>query len=163
MENFKKNPIKILLADDDPDDRELFSDTIKDVSANANLIVFEDGKTLLSHLNNNSSDKPDLIFLDINMPFMCGKECLKEIRKSNEFKNVPVVVFSTSANDNDIYETFKHGANLFITKPGSYNEQVDLFHRFFHLFSTGKLLDRTMSSFVLIPTVSISYRLQLGG
>jgi CheY-like chemotaxis protein len=156
MENFRNYPSTILLADDDPDDRELFGETIKDVSPGSKLFTFENGKGILAYLDRPVA-VPDLIFLDINMPLVCGKECLKEIRQNVNFKDVPVVIFSTSTNDNDIYETYKHGANLFMTKPGSYMEQVDIFRRFFNLYQMGKLKDRTMSSYVLIPTVTVSY------
>ena len=155
MENFRNKSIQLILADDDPDDRELFTETIKDIAPSASLHAFEDGRGLLAYLDKCDNPGPDIIFLDINMPYICGKECLKKIRTHSKFRDTPVIIFSTSTDENDIYETYKYGANLFITKPGSYMEQVDVFHRFFALYHQGKLMDRVMASFVLIPTVNI--------
>src|SRR5690348_165444 len=131
MESKIKRPIQIALADDDPDDRELFGETIKETAPQSKLSMFEDGQQLLTYLETCNGNPPDVIFLDINMPYVSGKESLKQIRSNAQFNHIPIVMFSTSTNENDVYDTFKFGANLFITKPGSYLEQVDVFHRFF--------------------------------
>jgi CheY-like chemotaxis protein len=64
---------------------------------------------------------PELIFLDLNMPRKNGLECLKEIRSSEKFSKIPIAIYSTSASKNDIEETFRNGANVYIKKPSDFN------------------------------------------
>lgn len=113
-------PSRILLADDDADDRELFEEALSDIHPNAVLTTAQDGEELMFILKN--YHKPDLLFLDLNMPRKNGKECLHEIAKHPELKKIPIVIFSTSVNPTDIEETFSLGAMLFFRKPNSYEE-----------------------------------------
>lgn len=69
---------------------------------------------------------PDVIFLDLNMPYKSGKECLNEIRQNAKLKHIPIVIFSTSNSEIDIEETFKKGANLYFKKPIDFNLQKTL-------------------------------------
>jgi CheY-like chemotaxis protein len=105
-----------LLVDDDDDDKEIFCLALQKVDPSIDCTTASDGLEALSILNNNSF-VPDYIFLDLNMPRMDGKECLKEIRKRRHLNNVPVIIFSTSSADKDIEETKRLGASSFITKP----------------------------------------------
>jgi CheY-like chemotaxis protein len=105
-----------LLVDDDDDDKEIFCLALQIVDPSIDCTTASDGLEALSILTNNSF-VPDYIFLDLNMPRMDGKECLKEIRKRRQLNNVPVIIFSTSSADKDIQETRKLGASSFITKP----------------------------------------------
>jgi CheY-like chemotaxis protein len=113
-------PSRILLADDDADDRELFEEALSDIHPNAVLTTAQDGEELMYILRNYHT--PDLIFLDLNMPRKNGKECLHEIVKNPTLKKIPIVIFSTSINPVDIEETFSLGALLFFRKPNSYEE-----------------------------------------
>jgi CheY-like chemotaxis protein len=113
-------PSRILLADDDADDRELFEEALSDVHPNAVLTTAQDGEELMFILKN--YHKPDLLFLDLNMPRKNGKECLHEIVKHPDLKKIPIIIFSTSVNPTDIEETFSLGAILFLRKPNSYEE-----------------------------------------
>ncbi|HEY0744822.1 MAG TPA: response regulator [Chryseosolibacter sp.] len=113
-------PSRILLADDDADDRELFEEALSDIHPNAVLTTAQDGEELMFILNN--YHKPDLLFLDLNMPRKNGKECLHEIATNPELKNIPIIIYSTSVNPIDIEETFSLGAKLFFRKPNSYEE-----------------------------------------
>lgn len=113
-------PSRILLADDDADDRELFEEALADIQPNAVLTTAQDGEELMFILQN--YHRPDLIFLDLNMPRKNGKECLLEIVKDPALQKIPIVIFSTSVNPLDIEETFSLGALLFFRKPNSYEE-----------------------------------------
>jgi len=117
MEIRDGKPIKILYADDDKDDRELFQQALKDAHTDAKLTTVEDGDKLMKYLAQVDGQHPDIIFLDINMPCKNGKECLKEIRSKKELDEVPIVMFSTSSYKEDIDETFANGANLYVSKP----------------------------------------------
>ena len=110
---------KILLADDDADDRELFAEAAQ--SFNANVETVPNGIVLMQKLAQSDS-LPDFILLDLNMPEKGGKECLQEIRQHSRFNDVPVIIYSTSSSKKDINDTYAMGANLYITKPNSFNE-----------------------------------------
>jgi len=114
----------ILLADDDDDDTFLFREALEQIPVKADLIVAENGMKLMDILNG-TDVKPDLIFLDMNMPVKNGLECLEEIRESDELLHVPVVILSTSVADYPIESAFSAGANLYIQKPTSFSALVD--------------------------------------
>ena len=105
-----------LLIDDDEDDKEIFCLALQNVDRSIECITASDGVEALSILENKSFI-PDYIFLDLNMPIMNGKECLKEIRKQSHLNQVPVIIFTTSSAEKDKVETKTLGANAFITKP----------------------------------------------
>jgi DNA-binding response OmpR family regulator len=110
--------IIIYLADDDEDDRMIFEEALSEISGNIKLVKITDGIKLLNQL---SEDKtiPDIIFLDLNMPFQSGKETLKILRANRSYSKIPVVIYSTSTNPADIEDTFSAGASLYMEKPYS--------------------------------------------
>lgn len=116
------NPLIVFLADDDPDDRSMFQEVIQEVGPAIQLTCAEDGKVLLHLLHHEQATMPNLLFLDLNMPNKNGKECLEEIRKSDRFKHIPIVIYSTSSSPKDIDDTFERGANLYVRKPSSFQE-----------------------------------------
>jgi CheY-like chemotaxis protein len=114
----------ILLADDDDDDTFLFREALEQIQVKAKLVVAENGMKLMDILQGNDA-KPDLIFLDMNMPVKNGLECLQEIRESEELLHIPVVILSTSVADYPIELAYTAGANLYIQKPTSFSALVD--------------------------------------
>jgi CheY-like chemotaxis protein len=114
--------LNILLADDDEDDRLLFSDAISEVKVKTKLHMVHDGEQLMNYLQSMLSNLPDFLFLDINMPKKNGIECLEEIRADKNLKHLPVAIYSTSNAEKDIEETFVKGANVYIRKPNNFNE-----------------------------------------
>lgn len=110
----------ILLADDDDDDCLLFEEALKEVSGNIQLTTAKDGTHLMRILNHTVPPAPDVIFLDLNMPTKNGFECLDEIKITPKLKNIPVVIFSTSANPETIDKVYEKGANFYICKPGTF-------------------------------------------
>lgn len=121
--------LDIILADDDEDDRELFEEAAAYISPRIVVKTACDGRELMKKLN--GLDLPDLIFLDLNMPGKNGFECLSEIRKIDRIKNIPVLIYSTSANPDQIENTYKQGANFYIQKPDSYREIIKLLKKIF--------------------------------
>lgn len=111
-----------LLVDDDVDDVLLFEEVLKEVDKNIRLSSSSNGIEALEFLDKNSSSLPRLIFLDLNMPRMDGKECLKAIKQDERFSHVPVIMYTTSSQSRDIEETMMLGAVCFITKPSSVND-----------------------------------------
>lgn len=111
----------IFLADDDDDDCHFFSKILSQVCPGAMLQIATNGMVLLDQLR--EADKiPDLIVLDLNMPVMNGYDALENIRKSAEFKNLPVVIMTTSNDPADIDRLFDMGASLYAVKPGTFSE-----------------------------------------
>ena len=107
----------ITLADDDEDDRLLFTDAFEELKINTVVSTFNNGQFLMDFLNNPESVLPHIIFLDLNMPIKNGIECLKEIKQNERLKNIAIAIYSTSSSDDDIENTFVLGANVYIKKP----------------------------------------------
>jgi CheY-like chemotaxis protein len=107
----------IFLADDDADDRMLFEDALKQLPIPTQLTLSNDGLELMSNLE---TVVPDVIFLDLNMPRKNGFQCLEEIRNTPKLKDIPIVIFSTTANEDAVNKTHQLGANYYICKPHSF-------------------------------------------
>ncbi len=116
---------KIIIADDDVDDRDLIKRAFSKLGLADNLKFVYDGEDLMTHLNEGNQDlTPSIIFLDLNMPRKDGRQALKEIKDNEEFRKIPVIIFTTSKSNDDIDSTYGLGANCFITKPKSFSELV---------------------------------------
>jgi CheY-like chemotaxis protein len=111
----------ILLVDDDMDDQELFGEALAIVDSSATCHFASDGEEGLSMLEDNSLGC-HLIFLDLNMPKMNGKQFLAEIKQDKALSKIPIVIFTTSLREKDGLETAKMGAAHFLTKPSSFGE-----------------------------------------
>ena len=121
--------IKIVLADDDSDDRDLFNEAMELANPVIKVEMVQDGEELMEYLNRNSS--PDYIFLDLNMPRKSGKECLIEIQENIKLKDIPVIIYTTSLNPKDVEACSKGGASHFMRKPNSFQELKIILHKFF--------------------------------
>jgi CheY-like chemotaxis protein len=117
--------IRILLADDEAVDRELFSEALKSTRVKYKLDEVSGGEEVFTHLSTNS-DRPDLIILDLNMPVKDGRETLKELKANKNFKSIPVVILSTSNSHFDVLFSYDNGASLFLTKPHSFHDLVEM-------------------------------------
>lgn len=125
--------MQILLCDDDEDDRMLFSDAMKELKMQNVLTVFETGRKLMDYLNHPETNLPHILFLDINMPCKTGLECLKEIRENTKFRDLVIAIYSSSASENNIEETFTNGANIFIKKPADFSKLKKTIHHILNL------------------------------
>lgn len=119
MEN---TPLHILLADDDESDRFLFMEAFEEMKAKTIVHTVNDGLQLMEYLSQENIPLPHLLFLDLNMPRKNGLECLKEIRSIEKLKDISIAIYSTSASEKDIEETFLFGANVYIQKPSDFSE-----------------------------------------
>ena len=125
--------IEILIADDDAEDRMLILDALKESRLKNNVQCVENGEELMQYLQNKGkfSDKkkypmPGIILLDLNMPKKDGREALKEIKAEKKFKNIPIIILTTSKAEEDVLKTYNLGANSFITKPVTFTAMVDV-------------------------------------
>jgi CheY-like chemotaxis protein len=107
--------ILILLVDDDEDDHLFFKEALEKVGIFYTLTIARDSFQFFNMLE--AEKKFDIIFLDINMPKMDGKECLKKIKTIEAYKNIPVIMFTSSQSSKDIDETFNTGAHFYLVKP----------------------------------------------
>jgi CheY-like chemotaxis protein len=138
----------ILLADDDPDDCMLFTEVLRDLSIEQQPVCVSNGQQLIDFLKE-SIVLPDLLFLDINMPLKNGVAALKEIKEVAIFRNIPVVMLSTTKHPATVQETYRLGANLYACKPTSYSALVSLVQRILAMDVTGLLRHRSLERFLL--------------
>ena len=114
------NTHHLMLVDDDEDDREIFLSVVQSIVPEANYTIAQNGEDALQKLNHNSV-VPHLIFLDLNMPLMNGKQFLMEIKKYENLNSIPVVILSTSSDQASIKDAMDLGARDFVTKPDRYS------------------------------------------
>ena len=115
--------IPILLVDDDPDEEELFNEAVEQVSGSIALQAVQDGNQLRNYLDSGNT-LPGIIFLDLNLPVISGWECLKFLKESPAYAQIPVVIYSTSSDNKDRLRAIEQGANSYLTKPDSFDELV---------------------------------------
>jgi len=120
--------IHLLLIDDDADDRELFAFALDDLPYPVTLSTASGGCQGIEMLK--AGLNPDFVFLDLNMPQMNGRECIRELKANPQTRSVKVVIFSTSNDPSDIKHTKELGALHFITKPSSTTELTSLINAF---------------------------------
>ena len=119
-------PISILLADDDEDDRLIFKEAFDAVKMKTFVNTVNDGMELMEYLTDDRNTLPHILFLDLNMPRKTGMECLMEIKRNDNLKEIAIAIYSTSASEQDIEETFVKGANVYIKKPSDFTALKNL-------------------------------------
>ena len=126
-------PITILMADDDPDDRELTREAFEEAKLANDLKFVEDGVELLDYLHRRgkfadpaTSPRPGIILLDLNMPRKDGREALQELKQDPRFRAIRVIILTTSKAEEDILRTYNLSAASYITKPVTFEALVDV-------------------------------------
>jgi CheY-like chemotaxis protein len=114
--------LRLMIVDDDADDRTLFVQSVKEIDETIECIVAKDGQEALKLLSQPLFELPNFIFLDLRMPRVGGKKCLIELKKDERLKNIPVVIYTTSREVKESQELKELGAVHFISKPGSPDE-----------------------------------------
>ena len=141
------------LIDDDTDDQELFSYAMEKADNSVQCVFANDGVNAIEKINSEKDFIPDYIFIDMNMPRMNGQQCLKELKKIDRLKNIPVFMYSTSAVPSEIEENLKLGATDFILKPTDIKDLTVIL---------GKILSKNFSlllflaAFLFIPGKSFA-------
>lgn len=122
----------ILVAEDDPEDRLFMTEAFEEAWFEVDLRFVEHGEELLDYLlrrgkygDKQTSPKPELILLDLNMPRIDGREALRDIKQNPHLRAIPVVVLTTSSSGRDIIAAYSDGVNSFITKPANFEQLVD--------------------------------------
>jgi len=122
--------IILMMADDDPDDREFVREAFEECGFRGDFRFVEDGADLIASLTASRSKEanllPDMILLDLNMPRVGGYEALEFIKSDALLRKIPVVVLTTSESEDDIERTYEMGGNSFITKPAGFEGLVSM-------------------------------------
>ena len=116
-----KSAIRVLLADDDEDDRNLFREALEELKIKTSIHIVNDGQELIDYLSQPGVMVPDILFLDLNMPCKSGIDCLNDIKSMQHLKDIAIAIYSTSGSEADIENTFVKGANVYIKKPSDFN------------------------------------------
>ena len=129
----KPRPITILMADDDPDDRQMTKEAFEEARLANELRFVEDGEELMDYLLRRgkyadpaSSPRPAILLLDLNMPKKDGREALKEIKAHPHLRQIRVIVMTTSKAEEDVYRSYDVSATSFITKPVKFDALVEV-------------------------------------
>jgi CheY-like chemotaxis protein len=134
MPERQRQPVTILLADDDEEDREFTRDALQNSHLANEMRFVVDGQDLLDYLRlegayadgSIEATRPGIILLDLNMPKKDGREALAEIKADADLRRIPVVVLTTSKDEEDIFRTYDLGVNSFITKPVTFTGLVEV-------------------------------------
>jgi CheY-like chemotaxis protein len=110
----------ILIIDDDSDDVQFLMEALHQTNQAYDCVAVSNGEEALRFLND-TNEKPDFIFLDLNMPRINGKECLIKIKSNDQFIDIPVVIYSTTSQKREMDELYRLGASYFLTKPHSFH------------------------------------------
>ena len=143
------NHLKILLADDDKDDCIFFKAAVNDLIPSANLTTVNDGEQLMQLLTTKASTLPHVLFLDLNMPRKNGFECLSEIKLDKKLREIIVVVYSTSFEQEVVNQLYQDGAHFFIRKPAEFLQFKKIIQQTLKLIARGKIPQPTRENFVL--------------
>ncbi len=130
----RRKAVTILLAEDDEEDRELTRDAVEDARLANEMRFVIDGQDLMDYLRREGvyaddsvdAPRPGIILLDLNMPKKDGREALAEIKGDPELRRIPVVVLTTSKDEEDVFRTYDLGVNSFITKPVTFAGLVEV-------------------------------------
>ena len=128
-----EKPKTILLVEDNKADVRLVREALKNSSLTYEMATVRDGVAAMAYLHQEgeyaSVSRPDLVILDLNLPKKDGREVLAEIKTNPQFKRIPVVVLTTSRNEDDIHQSYELNANCFITKSRNLSELFTIVRR----------------------------------
>ena len=134
MPDGKRRAVTILMADDDEEDRDFTRDALQNAHLANEMKFVVDGQDLMDYLRGEGryadgsvdAPRPGVILLDLNMPKKDGREALAEIKSDDDLRQIPVVVLTTSKDEEDIFRTYDLGVNSFITKPVTFTGLVEV-------------------------------------
>jgi CheY-like chemotaxis protein len=129
------------MADDDEDDRDLARDALEGTGVGERMEFVQDGQELIDYLRKDgayrdeTTRRPSLILLDLNMPRKDGREALAELKADESLRQIPVVVLTTSNDEMDIEQAYDLGASSYITKPVTHTQLTEVMHSIAHYWS----------------------------
>ncbi len=144
----QETPINILIADDDIDDCAFFKEALEEFSLPTQLTAVHDGEQLMRYLYE-TNGLPHMLFLDLNMPRKNGFECLSEIKRGKKLKHFPIVIFTTSFEQQVVNQLYQNGALYFIRKPPAFSQFKKIIHYTISLIMKGNIAQPVREKFVL--------------
>lgn len=141
--------LNILIADDDIDDCIFFKEALDELPLSTHLTVVHDGEQLMRLLINETNEFPDVLFLDLNMPRKNGFECLSEIKLSKKLNQLPVIIFSTSFEQEVVNQLYQNGAQYFIRKPSEFSKFKKIIQQSLALIAHENISQPTRENFVI--------------
>jgi CheY-like chemotaxis protein len=148
--------LNVLLADDDIDDCIFFKEALGELLLSTNLTTVNDGEQLMQLLTNETNELPHILFLDLNMPRKNGFECLSEIKQNKKLKDLPVVIFSTSFEQEVVNLLYKNGAQYFIRKPSEFSQFKKIIQQSLVAIAQETISQPTRENFVLTVQDSLT-------
>ena len=141
----------LLLADDDKDDCLFFKDALEELPVTADLTTVHDGEQLMELLAKKSLDPPPphVLFLDLNMPRKNGFECLAEIKSDEKLKELPIIIFSTSFEQDVVNLLYKKGAHYYIRKPAEFSQLKKVIYQALMLATEDNMGQPSKENFVI--------------
>lgn len=139
----------ILLADDDADDFEIFGESLDELECACTLYRTQDGDGVLKFLADQSNPRPDVIFLDLNLPVMSGWQCLARVKSSVEHRDIPVVIYTTSSHYRDFEIARELDAYGLITKPSNPKILTEVLRRIVGALGTPNLRQAVKEAFLI--------------
>lgn len=127
------NTPQIIVVDDDQEDHFILLEYFKDCGKDQYVKFLRNGQEALQYLEKFQSDAsqlPKLIVLDLNMPVLNGTQTLIQIKNNRQLKHIPVIIFSTSENENEKRKCLSFGAREYLVKPSTFNEGLRLIEKF---------------------------------
>ena len=141
--------LNILLCDDDSDDRYFFKEALEGLRLSTHFSAMHDGEQLMRLLTKETNELPNVLFLDLNMPRKNGFECLSEIKLNKKLNQLPVIIFSTSFEQDVVNLLYKNGAQYFIRKPADFSQLQKVIQQALTLISQENISQPTRENFVL--------------
>lgn len=140
----------ILLADDDPDDCMFFKEALDELGVAASFTTVNNGVELIHFLESKTEKQfPDILFLDLNMPRKSGLECLSELKQNKKLKQIPVIIYSTSANPDVTDLLYAKGAQYYIRKPVDFENLKSIIYKALRLSHQNKQLQPPREGFMI--------------
>ncbi len=126
-------PVEILLIEDNPGDVRLMREALRAAKVATSMHVVDDGEEAMAYLRRrgkySDAPRPQLVFLDLNLPRKDGREVLAEMKQDEDLKRIPVIVLTTSSADRDVLRAYELHANCYVTKPVELDEFLDAVRR----------------------------------
>ncbi|MEQ8471716.1 MAG: response regulator [Marinoscillum sp.] len=143
--------LNILFADDDADDCMFFKEALKELSIDASITFVKNGVELMEYLKKNASNLPHVLFLDLNMPLKPGFDCLCEIRETESLKELPIIIYSTSAITEVMDLLYANGAHYYIRKPADFSHLKSVIQKAISLCTPNRIQQPEKEEFVIQP------------
>ena len=141
-----ERPVEVLLVEDDPGDVMMTREAFQDYKLHNQLHVVSDGAEAMEFLRQEGEHagrpRPDLVLLDLNLPRMDGRQVLEAIKSDPELASIPVVVLTTSENEDDVLRSYSLHANAYVTKPVDFARFIEVIRQIDDFFVTVVRLPR---------------------